>query len=137
MRFSQKKIEQLHRPAPGRTDSAEPQADTRYALDRSRITIHEQDYLDLLPLLARLDEHPAGPLPYRRTVCLFLHSGIVAMPHAFYRATLQQFEQPRTLHSYRAELCRRQGIDVEHHFSLLDRLMAEGVLLAAPSDPIN
>lgn len=137
MRFSQKKIEQLHRPAPACTDSAEPQAGTRYALDRSRITIHEQDYLDLLPLLARLDEHPVGPLPYRRTVCLFLHSGIVAMPHAFYRATLQQFEQPKTLHSYRAELCRRQGIDVEHHLSLLDRLLAEGVLLAAPSDPTN
>jgi hypothetical protein len=137
LRFSQKKIEQIHLPAPVYTDSAEPQADTCFVLDRSRVTIHEQDYLDLCPLLEKLDEHPATPLPYRRTVCLFLHSGIVTMPHAFYRATLQLLEQPRTLQSYRTELCRQQGIDVQQHFALLDRLIAEGMLLAVSSGSIN
>ena len=102
----------------------------RLQLDRSRMSIHEQDYLDLQPLLQRLDDAEQQPLAYQRTVCLFLDSGILTLPHATYRATLRLFEQPRTLEAYRATVQREARLDWQQHASLLAQLLREGVLIA-------
>ena len=129
IRFSRKKLVQALQPA-----AAVPAGPTSgcFVLDQARIGIHEQDYLDLLPLLRQLHENKAGPLAYRRTVYLFLESGIVAMSHAFYRATVHLFEQPRTLESYRTALRREPRIDMHQHEQLIDRLITEGLLRSVP-----
>jgi hypothetical protein len=104
--------------------------DVRVQLDCSRMSIYEQDYLDLQPLLLRLDTCGQQPLPYQRTVCLFLGSGILALPHASYRATLRLLEQPRTLGDYQAAVQREARFDWQGHESLLAQLLRESVLLA-------
>jgi len=129
-RFSRKKLDQALRPVAALSEASAPGG--CFVLDQARISIHEQDYFDLLPLLRRLQEKTTGALPYQRTVCLFLDSGIIAMPHALYRASVRLFEQPRTLASYRAALYCEQRIDMEHHQRFIDRLIMAGVLLAAP-----
>jgi hypothetical protein len=128
-RFSRKKLALSLRIGSPRLASAPP--DERLILDPARISIHEQDYLDLLPLLRRLQENKASPLPYQRTACLFLDSGIFAIPHGFYRSTLRLFEQPRTLESYLAALRSVPRIDMQQHENLLDRLIKEEVLRPA------
>jgi len=125
-RFSRKKLALSLRIASPGIASAPP--GERLIVDPARISIHEQDYLDLLPLLRRLQENKSNPLPYQRTAYLFLDSGIFAMPHGFYRSTLRLFEQPRTLESYLAALRSVPRIDMQQHESLLDRLIKEDVL---------
>jgi len=130
IRFSRKKLEQARRPVPA--NPAPATGGGCFLLDRTRVSLHEQDYLDLLPLLRRLSGQEHGPLPYQRTVCLFVNSGIVTLAHAFYRSTLRLFEQPRTLASYREALLREPRLDREEHERLLDRLIKEGLLLPQP-----
>ena len=101
-------------------------------LNKAQVSIHEQDYLDPLPLIHRLQQHRGKPLPYERTVCLFLSGGILAMSHAGYRNTLRHFEQPCTLAVYRARLkASGQAIDWEEHAQLIRRLVTQGLLLPA------
>ncbi len=126
IRFSRNKIEQALRPVSVAPVPSTPEG--CFVLDRDRVSTHEQDYLDLLPLLRRLHQNETGPFSYRRTVCLFLINGIVAMPHALYRATLQLFEQPRTLEAYWAALRCEQSINEQQHELLLERLITEGLL---------
>jgi len=128
-RFSRKKLALSQRIALPKLASA-PSGE-RLILDSERINIHEQDYLDLLPLLRRLQENKSNPIPYQRTAYLFLDSGIFAMSHGFYRSTLRLFEQPRTLESYFAALRNEPRIDMQQHKSLLDRLIKEDVLRSA------
>ncbi|MDR2548799.1 MAG: cobalamin-dependent protein [Desulfobulbus sp.] len=129
-RFGRRKLDRSSCPA---CTPPAPQdiASTWLVLDQERIGIHQQDYLDLPALLQRLDEFGRNP-PYRRTVCLFLPSGIVTMPHGLYRDTFRRFEQPLTLADYRKAVGREARIDPEQHDLLLARLLAEGLLIPAP-----
>ena len=129
--FSRKKLEQGIRPVAAYPTPPRSNVDDCFVLNQTRRTIHEQDYLDLLPFLRQLYPNMTSPLPYRRTVYLFLESGIVAMPHAFYRTTLHLFAQPRTLESYRAAVLSELRIDPQEHEGLLARFIKEGVLLPA------
>lgn len=126
-RFSLNKLTLARRPEAGVPSPFD--MDVRVQLDCSRMSIHEQDYLDLPPLLLRLDTCGQQPLPYQRTVCLFLGSGILALPHASYRATLRLLEQPRTLGDYQAAVQREARFDWQRHESLLAQLLRESVLL--------
>ena len=129
-RFSGKKLALSLRAAPSKPAAAPP--GESLILDPARISIHEQDYLDLLPLLRNLQETKDNPLPYQRTACLFLDSGIFTLPHGFYRSTLHLFAQPRTLESYLAALRSVPRIDMPRHERLLDQLIREHVLRPAP-----
>jgi hypothetical protein len=99
-------------------------------LNRARVAIHEQDYLDPLTLINRFRQHHDRPLPYERTVFLFLPTGILAMSHAGYRQTLKHFERPSTLAAYRSRLkASGQTIDWEEHAQLIRTLVSQGLLL--------
>jgi hypothetical protein len=126
LRFSRKKLEQGAQPLAARPASPQP-ADC-FALNLARLSIHEHNYLDLPPLLHKLREHPIT-LPYQRTAFLFLTAGILTLPHAVYRRTLQAFERPLSLTTYRASL---DDLDARRQEPLLDRLIMEGVLLPVP-----
>lgn len=126
-RFSLSKLTLTHRAETVvRADAA---LEGRLQLDTRRMSIHEQDYLDLQPLLQRLDEAGQQPLAYQRTVCLFLDSGILTLSHAAYRATLRLFEQPRTLEEYQAAVQREARLNWQQHASLMKQLLREGVLI--------
>lgn len=101
LRFSRKKLEQGVQPLAARPALLLP--DDRFVLDLDPLSIHEHNYLDLPPLLQKLREHSNAP-PYRRTAVLFLRAGILTLPHAVYRTTLQAFERPLSLANYRASL---------------------------------
>ncbi|NLX19078.1 MAG: hypothetical protein GXY53_07335 [Desulfobulbus sp.] len=119
------------------TLAPEPQTGTRPALcgtdevqlDRSRMSVHEQDYLDLLPLLQQLAAGKQQPIPYQRTVCLFTNRGIITVPHRFYRTTLRLLEQPTAVAAYQAALERDGRIDWQQHKQILSQLYQEGVLV--------
>jgi hypothetical protein len=122
-RFSRKKLEQGRDATPCPTER--PGGDW-VMLDRDRISVHEQDYLDLVPLLQQIHAGRRDRLPYRRTVCLFLDRGILTLAHGAYRATLQPFEQPKSLAAHQAGLSGSEG---EQQGRLLAQLVREGVLL--------
>jgi len=126
IRFSRKKLAQAFRPAGGQ----QPGDDGCFILNSEKVSIHEQDYLDLPPLLQRLHQSSDAPLPYQRTVCFFLPSGIVTLPQALYRKTFRFFEQPQTLTAYRTALSAIKEIDAMQHDQLLNRLIEEGLLLS-------
>jgi hypothetical protein len=128
IRFSRKKLAQTSRPA---ASCQRPGDDGCFVLNREGVSVHEQDYLDLLPFLQRL-HHNEAQLPYQRTVCFFLPSGIVTLPQALYRKTFRFFEQPRTLAAYRTVLNAIKEIDAVRHNQLLTRLIEEGLLLPVP-----
>lgn len=98
-------------------------------LDRSRMSVHEQDYLDLLPLLQQLSTSGQQPIPYQRTVCLFTGRGIITIPHSFYRATLLLLEKPTALATYQEALARDGRIDWQQHKQFLNQLYQEGALI--------
>ena len=126
-RFSLKKLA-LAAPPVARPRVAADEADLCFVLDQERVSIHQQDYLDLTAFLGRLDEYENRP-PYQRTACLFLPDGIVSLANSVYSATFRLFEQPITLAAYRARVGRDASIDPEWHHLLLARLLAEGLLL--------
>ena len=128
IRFSINKITLT--PRPGEASRPTCALEGRLQLDRRRMSIHEQDYLDLHPLLNRLDNSGQQPPAYQRTVCLFLDGGILTLPHAAYRATLRLFEQPRTLEAYQAAVQREARLDWQQHEPLVAQLLREGVLVA-------
>ena len=97
-------------------------------LDRERVSVHEHDYPDLHRFLGRLAESRGNPA-YERTVFLLLGGDILAVPHAFYRATLRRFETPTTLSDYLDSLPERAGFDRRAHGRLVERLVREGVLI--------
>jgi len=99
-----------------------------WVLDRERVSVHGHDYPDLHRFLDRLAESRGNPA-YERTVFLLLGEDILAMPHAFYRATLRRFETPTTLSDYLDSLPDRAGFDRRAHGRLVERLVREGVLI--------
>ncbi len=123
-RFSRKKLAQGRGEAPPPV-ADEPQA-ACFVLDPNRISVHEQDYLDLVPLLRCLHERGQNRLTYRRTVYLYLAGGILCLSHAAYRNTLRPFERPTNLAAHRAMLAGDEG---GRQVRLLDQLVREGVLL--------
>ncbi len=129
MRFSRKKLDVL--PLPLVEHPKQPTDTAVFMLKKNAMSIHEQDYLDLHPLLERLHQSLDTPLPYQRTVCFFLQGGILTLPHSFYRKTLKFFEQPQTLADYRRVLRTAKGIDRMQHDRLFDQLREEGFLLPA------
>lgn len=96
--------------------------DTLYQLDPDRVLIHEQDYLDLLPLLKRLQGRPDDRIAYQRTVSLFCAGGILSLGHASYRTLLRPFEQPRALETHLATLD-------EHQQRFIRQLVQEAILI--------
>lgn len=129
IRFTRKKLAQASRPAGLGQQSGD---DGCFVLNSEKVSIHEQDYLDLLPLLQRLRSSSEVPLPYQRTVCFFLSSGIVTLPQALYRKTFRFFEQPQTLTAYRTARSAIKEIDAVQHNQLLCQFIEEGLLLPAP-----
>ncbi|MGD9947700.1 MAG: radical SAM protein [Desulfobulbus sp.] len=79
-----------------------------YRLDQDRVLLHEQDYLDLIPLLKRIQERTSDQLAYQRTVSLFCSGGILSLAHSSYRILLRPFEQPRLLKGHLATLDSQQ-----------------------------
>ncbi len=98
-----------------------------YQLDRQRVSIHEQDYPDLLPLLRRIIDRQDDRLAYQRTVCLFCQGGILTLTHATYRRLLAPFELPRQLGPHLATLESRQQ-------ELLHHLIREAILLPVTNE---
>lgn len=124
LRFSCKKLEQGVQPLAARPASSSHPSD-HFVLNFDRLSIHQHNYLDLPPLLRKLREHSNAP-PYQRTAVLFLRAGILTLPHAVYRRTLQAFERPLSLANYRASLA---DPDAQQQQPLLERLIMEGMLL--------
>jgi len=108
-----------------------------FVINPKRISLHQHDYPDLIPFIERLQAGKDDPPAYQRTVCMFLDSGIVTVPHGYYRATFRYFEQPQTLADYQASLCGKQGLDWDTHDQLLKQLIAEGVLVQSSLTPIT
>ena len=129
IRFTRNKINVLAKGM--ESDEHLPDLDTcQLVLNKAQISIHEQDYLDPLPLIDRFKQHLGKPLPYVRTVYLFMPAGILAMSHANFRHTLRHFERPCTLAAYRARLKDSgQVIDWREHGRLVRRLVTQGLLL--------
>ncbi|MBM9536006.1 hypothetical protein [Desulfobulbus alkaliphilus] len=133
LRFTRNKINSHARGMAGEEHQLDSDA-CQMVLNKAQVSIHEQDYLDPLPLIHRFQQHQHDkPFPYERTVCLFLPTGILAMSHASYRNTLRYFERPSTLAAYRNRLMASgQAIDWEEHVQLIHRLVSQGLLL-----PVN
>jgi hypothetical protein len=130
IRFSRRKLKLAQRPA--ENSGGQPAPDDLLLLDLERVSIHEQDYLDLPPLLDRVRQAGTGRLDYQRTVCLFGNHTILAMPHGLYRSTLRRFERPVSLEIYAAELADQHAhLDLEQHRRLLEQLLREGLLRRA------
>ena len=113
---------------PATTGPGASAGDGPRVLDRERVSVHEHDYPDLHRFLGRLAESRGNPA-YERTVFLLLGGDILAVPHAFYRATLRRFETPTTLSDYLDSLPERAGFDRRAHGRLVERLVREGVLI--------
>lgn len=119
IRFSRKKLHGRRILSSGPVDQA---SDGLWQLDGQRVSVHEQDYADLAPLLRRISERQNDHLAYQRTVCLFCGGGILTLSHATYRHLLAPFEQPRPLAPRLATLDSRQQ-------ALLQQLIREGILV--------
>jgi hypothetical protein len=129
VRFSRKKLNHASLPT-------EPSTPTGYfVINMDCVTIHEHDYLELIPFIQRFLQSNGSPLVYQRTVYFILNNGMVALPHAFYRTTFKYFEQPRTLASYQSYVRIKNRFNLEQHDQLLSQLIKDGLLLQA-SEPM-
>lgn len=101
-----------------------------FVLNHDCVTIHEHDYLDLIPFIRRfLQSSDSSLLVYQRTVYFILSKGIITLPHAYYRTTYKYLEQPQTLADYQAYVRSTNGLDLEQHDHILRQLIKEGLLL--------
>ena len=112
LRFSQLKQQYGQRKGP--LAPVAPAVDALFILDRQRVSIHEQDYTDLHPLLRRIAERQNDQLAYQRTACLFCEGGILSLTHATYRRLLAPFEQPNPLAPFLTSLDVRQQEFLQH-----------------------
>jgi hypothetical protein len=129
VRFSRKKLNHVSLPV----EPCGPSTPTGYfVINLDCVTIHEHDYLDLIPFIQRFLKSNGSPLVYQRTVYLILNNGMVALSHSFYRTTLKYFEQPRTLAAYQVYVRGNNRLNFEQHHQLLNQLIKEGFLLQIP-----
>jgi hypothetical protein len=126
IRYTRKKVRCLAEAVPPARAAGEDTA-TAYQLNLERVSIHEQDYPDLQPLLTRLHHRDSDPIAYQRTACLFCSAGLLSLPHAAYRTLLRPFEHPTPLAAHLSTL------DTRHH-DLIFQLIQENVLVPVAID---
>lgn len=105
-------------------------AEVRYCLNQERMSIHQYDYMDLPQFLRFVERHRnSARKPYQRTVCLYLDSTVLTLPHRSYRASLGQFEQGLRISTYLDSLGETAQIDRTAQEKVIQQLIANYVLL--------